>query len=111
MEIFIYSATVLVLCLGAFLIYMIFRERRKVREKRDEITSIHRELKRAVELLDSPNENEVIVGLQILSTLNDPESRLKALPRVTELTHSGNPHVVEQARLTIEKLSLSTRSA
>ena len=111
MEQFVYAATVFILCLGAVLTYMIFRERRKVREKQQEITSIHQELKRAVQLLDSPNENQIIVGLQILSTMNDPDIRLKALPKVTELTHSDNPHVVEQARLTIEKLSLSTRSA
>ncbi|HWT00831.1 MAG TPA: hypothetical protein VN256_11345 [Pyrinomonadaceae bacterium] len=106
-----YVATALIICLGIFLIYLIFRERRKVREQQQEIASIYEELARAVELLDSPTESEVIVGLQILSTMNAPAIRLKALPKVTELTHDNNPRIAEQAQLAIEKLSLSRREA
>lgn len=107
----IYIVTALIFFLGIFLIYMIVREKRKVREKQQELDSIYHELLRAVDLLYSLKENEVIVGLQILSTMNAPEIRLKALPKVTELTRDENPRIAEQAQLTIEKLSLSMQQA
>ncbi|HEV7746467.1 MAG TPA: hypothetical protein VGO56_15835 [Pyrinomonadaceae bacterium] len=112
MHFLIYTLTILVLCLGLVFAWMIVRETRKVRESQEDILSIHTELERAVKLLDSPNDSQIIVGLQILSTMNEPEIRLKALPKIADLVaHSKNPKVVDQAQLVIHQVSLLGRSS
>jgi len=108
----IYSVTIVVSCLGVVFAWMIFHERQKVKEVQENIHCIYKELERAVRLLDSPDDSQIIVGLQILSTINDPEIRLKALPRVADLVaDSKNPQVVDQARMVIHQVSLLGRSS
>lgn len=112
MHYLIYTLTILVSCLGVVFAWMIFRETRKVREAQEDILCIHAEMERAVELLDSHDDSQIIVGLQILSTMNEPEIRLKALPRIADLvTHSKNPQVVDQAQMVIHQVSLVGRSS
>jgi hypothetical protein len=112
MNFLIYTLTILVSCLGIVFAWMIFRETRKVKEAQEDILCIQAQLERAVKLLDSPDDSQIIVGLQILSTMNDPEIRLSALPRIADLVaHSNNPQVVDQAQMVIHQVSLLGRSS
>jgi hypothetical protein len=105
MEWFIYAVTLLFLCLGAYIAYVTYRVRQEVRAKQEALNWIYEQLDRALDLIDSKDPDEICVGLQMISTLNDPVVRLKALNRLVELSRHENRCVAEQAGVALEKAS------
>jgi hypothetical protein len=84
----------------------IMRIRLKTAKTHEEIENTLIQLRRALRQVISEEEEEILAGLQTLSVLNDP-LRLKALPRLVELTNSENRRIAKQARATIERISYS----
>jgi hypothetical protein len=66
---------------------------------------IQAELERALALIESSDEDEILAGLQILSVMDKPEIQIQAFQRVYELTKHPQPNVARQAEATIEKIS------
>lgn len=105
MEWLIYVTTVLLLCLGAYIAYATYRVRQDVRRKQEALNWVYEQLDRALRMIESKDPDEICVGLQVLSSLNDPVVRTKALGRLAELTHHENRYVAEQANVTLARVS------
>lgn len=89
---------------GVCLIWAALRTRRQARENFEKIEWALEQLERALGQIQSEDEDEILAGLQVLATLNDPGVRFKALPRLSELAQSDNPHISRYARVAIAKL-------
>jgi hypothetical protein len=66
---------------------------------------IETQLERALALIESSNEDEILAGLQILSVMDKPEIQVKAFRRLYELTKHPQPNISRQAEVTIEMIS------
>lgn len=66
---------------------------------------IQTQLERALALIESSDENEILAGLQILSVMNEPTIHVQAFHRLFELTTHDDPRVAKQAEVTIERIS------
>ena len=97
--------TVLLICLGVYIVFVTYRVRQAVRKKQEALNWVYEQLDRALKMIESKNPDEICVGLQMISTLNDPVVRLKAMSRLAELRNHENRAVAEQAGVTLEKLS------
>ena len=101
----IYLGIVAGLLLGVALALVAYRFRREAKRKRDDVKWFIDLLGQALEDINTEDVDKILAGLQILTYINDPTARLKALPRLAELAQHPNPLVARQARVTMEKLS------
>ena len=83
--------------------------RRQARSKNQDIQWALVQLNRALNQVESHDEDEILLGLQTISALHHP-IRLRSLPRLAELSHSQNFRVARQARDTIDKIGQRTES-
>lgn len=81
-----------------------FRERRQAQANYEKIQWILKQLERALEQIESDDEDEILAGLQVIVALPEPEIRLRALSRLNELAQSSNPRVSHCATVAINKL-------
>lgn len=97
---YVISAAAIVATL--WLVVSAVRAGRAAQKKQQQLTWIYEEARRALNMVNSDNEDRVVTGLQMLCALNEPESRLAALHRIAELTKSDNPTVAETAETTLD---------
>lgn len=97
-------ATFILLALSIYLSVSILRLRRAAKSKYEEVHWIKLQLERALRQLESAEEDQILVGLQTLSVLNDPLIRIRAQHRLAELSKSPNPVVARQSLALIDKL-------
>jgi hypothetical protein len=110
-ELFLYIGGALLI--GA-VIYMIIASRvayREAKARQIKIDWTSHQLERALDQTRSPAGNEVLAGIQCLSTLNLPEIRYQALHRLDELTEDEDPEVAKLAESALIRLSKSTAQA
>ena len=103
----------LFVALFVFYGYETYRLRKKAKNRLKEIEWSMSELGRALSLIEKNDTDSIFTGLHILSAINHP-SRLKALPRLVELTQHENASVVNSVKSVIDKMvdsSPSYRSA
>jgi hypothetical protein len=80
------------------------RAYRRARTNCEAIIWISSQLERAIEQIESENEDDILAGLQTLVTLKSSEIQLKALPRLNELAQSNNPVIASHAKIALKKL-------
>lgn len=100
-----YILTSAIVLLGVFIAYKTYAARKAASEKHHEIGWVLGQLDRAIEQLESPDEETVVAGLQAITVLNDDEIRHRALRRVTHLTQSPIPRIAREAQFTLNRLS------
>jgi hypothetical protein len=81
------------------------RVKKMISLKRQQAAWVQSQLDRALALVESGNDDEILLGLQILSALDFSRTRLKALPRLFDLIQSGTPRVSRQARSVVKTLA------
>ena len=109
---FLQIATIVCAALTLFFVIKAYITRRMVKKavdlKQRETLWVQSQLERAIALIsESADENEILIGLQILSVLDISLTRLEVLPRLTELTRNSNARIAKQAEVTIATLSRS----
>jgi hypothetical protein len=104
MELAFVIATFLLLALSIYLSVSILRLRTAAKAKYEEVHWIKLQLERALRQLESADEDQILVGLQTLSVLNDPSIRIRAQHRLEELSKSPNPVVAKQSQVLIDEL-------
>ena len=92
--------------LFAFYAYETFRLRKKAKTRLKDFEWSMIQVERALTLIHTNDKDEIIAGIHILSAINHP-SRLKALPRLMELTRHEDRGVVEAVNVLIAKLGHS----
>jgi hypothetical protein len=100
----IYVSSAAALLLAVWVVVSAFRVRRHTRLKEQQLDWIRQQSVRALEMVKSSDDSQVIAGLQTLSALKERKSRLAALNRVVELTKSENPAVAEHAEATFREI-------
>ena len=110
LEAVVYAGTILVVGLIVLLVTLSVRTYHAAQADREKIEWALNELNRALSQIHSDDDNEVMAGLQTLSSFKDPAIQIKAFPRLTELTHSNEPHLAAQSKATIDRLSVSSDS-
>jgi hypothetical protein len=61
---------------------------------------IQKELARAVQQLDSDDEDAILAGLQLIATYNAPDVRARVFKKVEDLLNGPNKMVAQQALVT-----------
>jgi hypothetical protein len=98
----IYITTFALLLLGVFVFIMAIIARRRAVAEHEKIRRVFKEALRAVNLIESNDPREILIGLQILSAYDIPTVRLKAFPRLMLLASHGNKQVRDLAKYIIE---------
>jgi hypothetical protein len=98
----IYTVTFLFFCLGVVVVFMAIHARKRAVRQQAKILWVFDQANRALTLIQSENSNEVLVGLQMLSAYDIPSIRIKAFPRLMQLSHDSNSQVARLARRIIE---------
>jgi biopolymer transport protein ExbB/TolQ len=106
-RILLYLGGVLIFGVTVFNLYKAWYAYREAKAKQKKIEWAVAQADRAIEQINSDADDIIIAGLQTLSMLNVPEARLKALRRLSELTHSSNQLIVTHADANIEKVTNS----
>lgn len=106
-KVLLYVALPVFSLLICFFIYEAFHLRKRAKERRDELRWNLAQIRRALELINSENRDDLFTALHILSALNHP-SRLQALPRLVNLAANDDPHISELARGVIIKMGYAT---
>ena len=102
MEKTIYAVTLAFSCLGVVIVYWAIRARKRALAEQRKINWVLAQASRALNMIKSEDPKEILVGLQMLSVYDIPSIRVKAFPRLMELTKGGNKQVAELAELIIE---------
>ena len=110
LEAVVYASTIVVIALIILLVTLSFRTYRAAQADREKIEWALNELNRAVSQINSDDENEVMAGLQTLSSFKEPGIQIRAFPRLTELTHSNEPQLAAQSKAAIARLSVLATS-
>jgi hypothetical protein len=76
-----------------------------VHKTREIVEGAEKELRQALDKINSTNHDQILSGLQTLAILRDPELQIKALSRLTELITDDDPIIATQAKATIEKMA------
>ncbi len=105
----LYGALFIFVVLAVWYLTEILRFRREVKKKYKDIEWNLRQLHRALDLINSTDDDEIFAGLDILYALNHP-ARLRALPRLAELASSKDVRIARRARKVIEAIGQSANS-
>jgi hypothetical protein len=98
----IYLVTFLIFCLGVALVYLSFRARKRAVAEHEKIQSVFDQAERALALIQSEDPDDIIVGLGLLSAYDIAAIRIKAFPRLMQLTNHQNKQVTELAERIIK---------
>jgi biopolymer transport protein ExbB/TolQ len=101
------SVAVLLIALWLFVVTVV--RLRSAIGKTEKLQWVEGELDRALRQLQSGDEEEILVALQMLTALNEPTARLRALPYIGELRQNTSPRVARQAAVTEERIMASLR--
>lgn len=102
----LYVALGLFVALFIFYAYETYRLRKKAKSRLEEIEWSLSQLERALSLIQTNDKDPIFTGLHILSVINHP-SRLRALPRLMELTGHEDQRIADSAKTVIEKMGYS----
>lgn len=94
--------------LCVFYAYETYRLRKKAMNRIKDIEWSMAQLERALTLIEAKDKDMIFTGLHILSAINHP-SRLKALPRLIELTRHEDARVVDAVKTLIDKMGDSSQ--
>lgn len=86
--------------LGIGLLGVLIRRRRGALKSSRDIQYLEQQLDRALEQINSSDEDDILAGCQTLTIFNDTRSRIKALKRVRALMGNQNALVARQAGMT-----------
>jgi hypothetical protein len=81
---------------------MAFRARKRALLQQGKIHWVFNQANRALTLIESENPSEMLVGLQMLSAYDIPAIRIKAFPRLMQLSQHSNTQVARLAEHIIE---------
>jgi hypothetical protein len=98
----IYVVTFLFFCLGIVIMYMAFLARKRAVAEQAKIHRVFDDAKRALNLIASESPDEILVGLQILSVYDIASVRIKAFPRLMQLTGHDNKQIAQLAEHVIK---------
>lgn len=85
-------------CLGIVVLYMSFRAKKRAVAEHAKIHRLFDAAKRALILIESDDDKEILVGLQLLSVYDIGSIRIKALPRLIKLRDNKNKQIAELAK-------------
>jgi hypothetical protein len=108
MERTIYAVTLAFSCLGVVIIYWAIRARKRALAEQEKIHWVLDQANRALDMIKDEDPSNILVGLQMLSAYDIPSIRVKAIPRLIELTQYTNKQVAQLAKHVI---GLSERRA
>lgn len=86
--------------LGVMFLILLVRRRRKALASSRNVRFLEQQLDRALEQIESSDEDQILAGFQLLTALNDNRSRLRALGRVRTLMDNENGVIARQAATT-----------
>jgi hypothetical protein len=94
-------AFLIFLALVTYYVMEILRFRRGAKKTYEDIQWNLDQLRRAMVMINSKDEDEIFAGLELLFAINHP-ARLGALSRLSELTSSQDVRIARQARKIID---------
>lgn len=106
-----WGANVLLAVLAFCFLVLVLGRWRKTREEVERIRWLEGELERALQQIESTEEDEILAGCQTLAMINDPRVRARALDRIRELMNNANHRIAKQASFTYEKILTSFSGA
>lgn len=104
-EVLLYLVGAVILVVGAYTAYAAWHAYHEARAGQKKVQWAVGQLERAIDQINSNDDDVILAGLQTLSMLNMPEVRIKALGRLTELLRSSNPMIVKHAEANIRKVT------
>lgn len=102
------SVAILLIALWLFVVTVV--RLRSAIGKTEKLQWVEDELERALRQLQSGDEEKILVALQMLTALNEPTARLRALPYIAELIQNPSRRVARQAVVTKERIMASLGS-
>jgi hypothetical protein len=97
-----YLGAILFFGFGILVLYLSFLARKRAVAERAKINRLFESAKRALLLIESEKPDEILVGLQLLSVYDIASIRIKAIPRLIQLTDHDNKQIAELAKHIIE---------
>jgi hypothetical protein len=102
MEKVIYGVTIVLFCLGVVVVYWAIRAHRRALAEQRKIRWVFDQANRALDMIKNDKPSTILAGLQLLSAYDIPPVRMKAFPRLMELTQHSDKQVAELAEHVIE---------
>lgn len=103
--ILLYLGGTIILFIGIYYVLNTFRAYREAIDNQKKIQWAVEQMERAIDQINTSNDAAIIAGLQTLSMLNVPNLRVRALPRLKELTHNANENIAKHAEANLKKLT------
>lgn len=103
--ILLYLGGTIILFIGIYYVLNTFRAYKEAIANQRKIQWAVVQMERAIDQINTTNDDVIIAGLQTLSMLNVPNLRLRALPRLKELTHNSNENIARHAEANLKKLT------
>lgn len=104
LELLLYAGCFALCSIFTYIAVASWRTYRRAKRNREAIIWISHQLERAFKQIWSENEDDILSGLQTIVMLKSTEIQFKALPRLNELTQSGNLVIASHAKIALQKL-------
>jgi hypothetical protein len=93
-----YVGALLFFCLGIVGLYISLMARKRAVAEQAKIHRLFDAAKRALILIESEDDDKILVGLQLLSVYDIGSIRMKAFPRLMQLSNYQNKQIAELAK-------------
>lgn len=107
----LYIGGTIILFIGIYYVLNTFSAYKEAMSNQRKVQWAVEQMERAIDQINSNNDDVIIAGLQTLSMLNLPNLRLRALPRIKELTHNSNEIIARHAEANLNKVTQETAAA
>lgn len=107
----LYLGGTIILLIGIYYLLNTFRAYREAMAKQKKLQWAVEQMERAIDQINSHDQDIIIAGLQTLSMLNVPDLRLRALPRLKELTQNSNELIARHAQANMSKVAHEASTA
>lgn len=101
----LYLGGTVILLIGIYYVLNTYRAYREAIANQRKIQWAVVQMERAIDQINTSNDDVIMAGLQTLSILNVPNLRLRALPRLKELTNNSNENIAKHAEANLKKLT------
>lgn len=101
----LYLGGTIILLMGIYYLLNTFHAYREAMAKQKKLQWAVEQMERAIDQINSHDQDVIIAGLQTLSMLNVPDLRLRALPRLKELTQNSNELIARHAQANMSKVA------
>src|SRR6185369_16316890 len=107
----LYLGGTIILLIGIYYLLNTFRAYREAMSKQKKLQWAVEQMERAIDQINSHDQDVIIAGLQTLSMLNVPDLRLRALPKLKELTQDSNELIARHAQANMSKVANEVTTA